>query len=63
MEYQELQKELQNLLQNASKYKVFDFLDKQISNKNITNSEYTKMVMFTRDYYRKQRLIENILGY
>lgn len=63
MEYQELQKELQNLLQNASKYKVFDFLDKQISNKNITNSEYTKMIMFTRDYYRKQQLIENILGY
>lgn len=60
MEYKEVQKELQNLLQNASKYKVFDFLDKQISNKNITNSEYTKMVMFTRDYYRKQRLIENI---
>lgn len=63
MEYKEVQKELQNLLQNASKYKVFDFLDKQISNKNITNSEYTKMVVFTRDYYRKQRLIENILGY
>lgn len=63
MKYREVKTQLDNLLKNGSKLQVFDFLDNQKINKSISNEEYSKLLVETKDYYIRTKLLENFLDY
>lgn len=63
MKYREIKTQLDNLLKNGSKLQVFDFLENQKTNKSISNEEYSKLLVETKDYYIRTKLLENFLDY